>query len=81
VVHGAHLFYLSIDVQVGLEPVMEVVSTAARNGTKFSQCNMAQRGFPGVRVQDDESLMILVGAFFPSSVAPTSLGGFWSQAD
>jgi hypothetical protein len=59
---------------------VEVVAAAARNGTKFFQCNMAWGGFPWVRVQDDERLIILVGALFLSGVAPTSLGGFWNQA-
>jgi hypothetical protein len=41
VVCGAHLFVLSIDAQAGLEPVVVAVATAvARNGIKFSQCNM-----------------------------------------
>jgi hypothetical protein len=43
VVHGAHLFALSIDMQAGLEPA------AVRNGAKFSQNNMAWRGFPQAR--------------------------------
>jgi hypothetical protein len=40
VVHGAHLFILSIDMQADLEPAAVVV----RNGTKFSQCSMAGAG-------------------------------------
>jgi hypothetical protein len=42
---GTHLFVLSIDAQAGLESVV-VVAVSARNGTKFSQCSMACRGFP-----------------------------------
>jgi hypothetical protein len=55
VVHGAHLFVLSIDIQVGLGPVaLEVVAVAAaaamaKNGTKFSQCNVVWGGFPCAR--------------------------------
>jgi hypothetical protein len=37
VVHGAHLFVLSIDAQAGLEVVV-VVAVVARNDTKFSTC-------------------------------------------
>jgi hypothetical protein len=37
VVHGAHLFFLSIDVQEDLE----LVAAAVRNGAKFSQYNVA----------------------------------------
>jgi hypothetical protein len=37
VVHVAHLFVLSIDVQAGLEPAVVVV---VRNGAKFSQRNV-----------------------------------------
>jgi hypothetical protein len=40
VVNGAHLFVLSVDMQAGLE------QAAARNGAKFSQCNVAWGGFP-----------------------------------
>jgi hypothetical protein len=43
-VHGAHLFVLSIDVPTGLEVV-----AAVRNGTNFSQCNMAWGRFPQAR--------------------------------
>jgi hypothetical protein len=46
-VHGAHLFVLSIDMQAGLEPVM--VAAVVRNGAKFSQCNMAWGYFSWVR--------------------------------
>jgi hypothetical protein len=51
VVCGTYLFVLSSDAQAGLEPevvavlVMAVVA-AVRNGSKFSQCNVAWRGFP-----------------------------------
>jgi hypothetical protein len=38
-VHGAHLFILSIDAQAGLAVV-------GRNGTKFSQYSMAWGSFP-----------------------------------
>jgi hypothetical protein len=44
VVCGAHLFALSNHVQAGLE-----LPGVARNGTKFSQCNMAWGGFLQVR--------------------------------
>jgi hypothetical protein len=49
---GAHLFVLSNEEQTGLEltAAAEVVMTAAvRNGSKFSQCNMAWGDFPLVR--------------------------------
>jgi hypothetical protein len=50
VVCGAYLFSLSNCVQAGLEPeVAVVVAEAMRNGSKFSQCNMAWGGFPGAR--------------------------------
>jgi hypothetical protein len=44
-VHGAHLFVLSIDTQAGLEPAVVV----ERNGTKFFQCNLLWGGFPRSR--------------------------------
>jgi hypothetical protein len=37
VVHGAHLFVVSIDMQVGLRSAVVAV---ARNDVKFSQCSM-----------------------------------------
>jgi hypothetical protein len=43
-VHGAHLFVLSIDAQTDFELVVVV-----RNGTKFSQCKVAWGGFPQAR--------------------------------
>jgi hypothetical protein len=48
VVCGAHLFVLSVDVQAGLE-LVAVAAAAARNGAKFSQCNVAWGGFPWAR--------------------------------
>jgi hypothetical protein len=44
-VHGTHLFVLSNGAQAGLEPeaaaeVAVAVAAVARNGSKFSQCNM-----------------------------------------
>jgi hypothetical protein len=42
---GAHLFVLSVDAQAGLEPE----AVMARNGIKFSQCNVAWGGFPWAR--------------------------------
>jgi hypothetical protein len=53
-----HLFVLSIDVQAGLEPAAVVV--VARNGIKFSQCNVT---WGELGVQNVESL-ILVDALF-----------------
>jgi hypothetical protein len=51
---------LSIDMQTA------VVSAAAavRNGTKFSQYNMAGEAFHGLGIQDVKSF-ILAGALFP----------------
>jgi hypothetical protein len=48
---GTHLFVLSNGTQAGLEPeaagvVVAAVAAAARNGSKFSQCNLTWRGFP-----------------------------------
>jgi hypothetical protein len=49
-VHGAHLFVLSIDVQVSLDPAAATAVTAvARNGALFSQCNVVWGGFPWAR--------------------------------
>jgi hypothetical protein len=50
-VHGAHLFVLSNGRQAGLEPeaaaaVVAVAAAVVRNGSKFSQCNIAWGGFP-----------------------------------
>jgi hypothetical protein len=45
VVHGSHLFVLSIDMQKGLEMAV-AAATAIRNGSKFSQCDVAWGGFP-----------------------------------
>jgi hypothetical protein len=61
-VHGAHLFFLSIDAQADLEPAAEVVT--ARNGTKFSQCSVAWGGFPWARVSGCQKFD-LVDALFP----------------
>jgi hypothetical protein len=44
----AHLFVLSIDAQAGLE-LVAVVAAAVRNGSQFSQCNVAWGGFPQAR--------------------------------
>jgi hypothetical protein len=49
------LFVLSNGLQAGLEPemavevVMVAVAAAVRNGSKFSQCNVAWGGFPWAR--------------------------------
>jgi hypothetical protein len=40
ILHSAHLFALSNDMQAGLESVAAVVA-AVKNGSKFSQDNMA----------------------------------------
>jgi hypothetical protein len=60
--------FLSIDVQAGLEPVaavvmVVVVAAVGRNGTKYSQYNVAWEAFHGLGVQDVQSL-ILVGLYF-----------------
>jgi hypothetical protein len=54
VVLGSHLFVLSIDVQEGLEPlaaaaVVVVAAVAMRNGSIFSQCNVAWEDYPRAR--------------------------------
>jgi hypothetical protein len=43
-VHGVHLFVLSIDMQASLELAV-VVAGLARNGANFSQCSMVWDGF------------------------------------
>jgi hypothetical protein len=40
VMSGAHLFVLSTDMQEGME-LMGALVVVVRNGTKFSQCNVA----------------------------------------
>jgi hypothetical protein len=50
--HGVHLFVLSNNEHAGLEPeaaVVVAVAAVARNGSKFSQCNVAWGGFPWAR--------------------------------
>jgi hypothetical protein len=52
---GSHLFVPSNDEQAGLEllelaVVAMAAAVAARNGSKFSQCNVAWRGFTWARV-------------------------------
>jgi hypothetical protein len=46
-VHGVHLFVLSIHKQADLEPM--VVDAVARNGANFSQCSMEWGVFPQAR--------------------------------
>jgi hypothetical protein len=71
VVHGAHLFVLSVDAQSGLEPVAAaVVAAVVKNGTKFSQCNMAWEGFPWA-----VTILATSSQNYPS-VAPTFQGSF-----
>jgi hypothetical protein len=57
VVCGAHLFVLSIDVQAGLE-----LAEVAKNGAKFSQCNIVWGGF--LRAREDVESLSLVDDFF-----------------
>jgi hypothetical protein len=49
-VHGAHLFVLSVDMQASLQPVAAV----ERNGAEFSQSNLAWEAFHGLGVHDVE---------------------------
>jgi hypothetical protein len=63
---GAHLFGLLNVSQAGLELHLVVPGALL-----FSQCNMAWRSFLWIGVQSVRVLTLL-GALFPSSVAPAS---------
>jgi hypothetical protein len=71
---GAHLFVLSIDEQGGLE-WWWWQQQQREMAPNFLSITWHGKAFHGLGVQDVESL-ILVGALFLPSVAPTSEGGF-----
>jgi hypothetical protein len=56
-VHGTHLFVLSIDIHTGLKAatvvgvvVVALTAVVAKNGANFSQCSIAWGNFHGLEV-------------------------------